>query len=116
MQVDKDFVVNSDGSVTSLTGAVSVKKTSEDQLEAEYNQLVYDMSHPERFTPDEMAAKSERHAELHKALGKDKFMTTKGGKMMDAAARMREKLREQLKQKQMAQNVADIAAQQKQNG
>lgn len=98
MQEDNNFVVNSDGSVTRLDGDTTIKKTHEDELEAEYNKLVYDMSHPERFTPAEIEAKAQRRAELHNALGKDKFLTEKGGKLMDAAARMREKLRAKMQQ------------------
>ena len=97
MRESKDFVVNSDGSVTGLNGVTAANKTHEYELDAEYSQLVYDMSHPERFTADEMAAKAARRTELHKTLGKDKLITENGGKMMDAAARMREKLRAQLR-------------------
>lgn len=99
-----DFVINSDGTVTRLN-YTPVEKTAEEKLESEYQQLVYDMSHPERFTADEMKQKSQRRAELHNVLGKDKFITKKDGKIMDAAARMREKLRTQILQnKQSKQN------------
>lgn len=112
----KDFVINSDGSVT-RKNYTPVEQTAEDKLEAEYNQLVYDMSHPERFSADEMAQKSQRRAELHSILGKDKFITVKNGKFMDAAARMREKLRAQLLQNNQSKpSLSDIVQQSKQNG
>jgi len=118
MEEGKDFIINPDGSVTLSDWKEPVKskeQQAEDAQEAEYNQLVYDMSHPERFSAEEMAAKKERREELHKILGKDKFIQNKAGKLQDASARMREQLRAKLKQQQSGPSLADIAMQQKQN-
>lgn len=107
----KDFIINESGEIVSLNGDLAMTKTPEDKLEAEYNQLVYDMSHPERFTNAQMAGMAARRAELEKTLGKDKFITVnKEGKFMDAAARMRAKQREKI-----AQQNAIAAARAKEN-
>lgn len=118
MAENKNIVVNPDGSVTNKDykePELSPDQKREFELSAEYEDLVYDMSHPERFTADEMAEKAKRRAELHKILGKDKLITEKGGKMLDAAARMREQMRAKLKQ-QSGPSLSDVILQQKQNG
>ena len=101
MQEGKDFVVNPDGSVTILNDQITIKKTHEDELEAEYNDLVYNMSHPERFSDQEMADMAARRAELHKKLNKDKYINA----MADMKAKARAKLEQQ----------AAVANQKKQN-
>ena len=109
MQVDKDFVVNSDGSVTSLTGESGKKNIENEDLYSERGRLVYESSHPERFSPTEIEQKKTRIAELDKILGRQ-TNALKAGKEL-----LLKKLAAQQNQKS-APSVADIISQQKQNG
>lgn len=43
------------------------KEATEDLLYKEYNKLVYDLSHPERFSPEEYKQKQKRRAEIEQA-------------------------------------------------
>ena len=91
MQEGKDFVVNPDGSVTRLHGN-TVSKTpqqvAQDKLAKERSDLEYEIfSHPERWTPDELARKKERFAQLNEILGIDVK------KSANALASARERLR-----------------------
>ena len=68
---EKNFTINEYGEIVSLNGqSLAPEDTPERKLEAEYSQLEYEIfSHPDRFTPDELAAKKARYAELEKQLG-----------------------------------------------
>ena len=58
-QIDEDGVIHRD------TDNITVfRKSTEDLLYEEYNKLVYDLSHPERFSPEEYKQKQERRAEI----------------------------------------------------
>ncbi|MBQ1927893.1 MAG: hypothetical protein II179_02390 [Alphaproteobacteria bacterium] len=57
--VDEEGVIHRDG-VT----VPAFKKATEDLLYEEYNKLVYDLSHPERFSPEEYKSKQKRRAEI----------------------------------------------------
>lgn len=109
MQVYKDFVVNDDGSVTSLTGESGKKNIENEDLYSERSRLVYESSHPERFSPTEIEQKKARIAELDKILGRE-TNSLKAGKEL-----LLKKLAAQQNQ-QSGPSAADIAAQQKQNG
>lgn len=57
-QIDEDGVIHRDNN------AHVIRKATEDLLCEEYNKLVYDLSHPERFSPEEYKQKQERRAEI----------------------------------------------------
>ena len=58
-QIDENGVIHRDDDNVPV-----FKKATEDLLYEEYNKLVYDLSHPERFSPEEYKQKQERHAEI----------------------------------------------------
>ena len=58
-RIDENGVVHREGN-----NAPVFKKATEDLLYEEYNKLVYDLSHPERFSPEEYKQKQERRAEI----------------------------------------------------
>ena len=58
-QIDENGVVHRDGN-----SAPVFEKATEDLLYEEYNKLVYDLSHPERFSPAEYKQKQERRTEI----------------------------------------------------
>lgn len=61
-QIDEDGVIQRD------TDNIAVfRKSTEDLLYEEYNKLVYDLSHPERFSPEEYKQKQERRAEIEQS-------------------------------------------------
>ena len=61
-QIDEDGVIHRD------TDNITVfRKSTEDLLCEEYNKLVYDLSHPERFSPEEYKQKQERRAEIEQS-------------------------------------------------
>ncbi|MBQ6736666.1 MAG: hypothetical protein IJQ90_04255 [Alphaproteobacteria bacterium] len=61
-QIDEDGVIHRD------TDNITVfRKSTEDLLYEEYNKLVYDLSHPERFSPEEYKQKQERRAEIEQS-------------------------------------------------
>lgn len=61
-QIDEDGVIHRD------TDNITVfRKATEDLLYEEYNKLVYDLSHPERFSPEEYKQKQERRAEIEQS-------------------------------------------------
>ena len=63
-ELGKDYIINEYGEV------VSGDEDKSDKLSDEYHQLDYEIfSHPDRFTPDELAAKKARYEELAKILG-----------------------------------------------
>ena len=101
MQKGKDFIINEFGEIVSLNGqSIVPEDTPERKLQAEYSQLEYEIfSHPDRFTPDELAAKKARYAELEKQLGITKKVDAlKAGKEM-------------LKKRMVAMNVAQMQKQ-----
>ena len=62
---DKDFYIDEDGVIhRNADGGPVFEKATEDLLYKEYNELVYDLSHPERFSPDEYKQKQKRRAEI----------------------------------------------------
>ena len=67
----KDFIINESGEIVMLNGkSMASEDSAEHKLQAERSQLEYEIfSHPDRFTPDELAAKKARYAELEKQLG-----------------------------------------------
>ena len=61
-QIDEDGVIHRD------TDNITVfRKSTEDLLYEENNKLVYDLSHPERFSPEEYKQKQERRAEIEQS-------------------------------------------------
>jgi len=61
----KDFYIDEDGVIhRNADGAPVFEKATEDLLYKEYNKLVYDLSHPERFSPNEYKQKQKRRAEI----------------------------------------------------
>ena len=60
--IDEDGVIHRGGNDASV-----FKKATEDLLYEEYNKLVYDLSHPERFSPEEYKQKQERRAEIEQS-------------------------------------------------
>ena len=58
-RIDENGVVHREGN-----SAPVFKNATEDLLYEEYNKLVYDLSHPERFSPEEYKQKQERRAEI----------------------------------------------------
>lgn len=109
MEEGKDFVVNADASVTYLNGKSGKTNIENEDLYSERGRLVYEVSHPERFSPQEIAIKKERIAELDKILGKN-VDALKAGKALLLKKMAMEK------KEQVAPNIADILAQAKQNG
>lgn len=62
-----DFKVNEFGEIV-RNGVVSVgKKTSEEEIYEEYQKLVYDLSHPERFSIEEYEQKKKRRIEIEQS-------------------------------------------------
>ena len=59
---DKLYVIDEDGVIH--RNVPPFKKATEDLLYEEYNKLVYDLSHPERFSPEEYESKQKRRAEI----------------------------------------------------
>ena len=84
MKQGKDFIINEFGEVVSLNGnSLAPKETPERKLQSERSQLEYEIfSHPERMTPDELAAKKARFEELNNILGIKKIDTLAAGKDM----------------------------------
>lgn len=109
MQADKDFVVNPDGSVTSLVGETAKVNIENEDLYSERSRLVYESSHPERFSADEIEQKKAQIAQLDKILGRQ-TNALKAGKEM-----LLKKLAAQQNQQQSGLNLSDIISQQKQN-
>ncbi len=112
MEVGKDFIINSDGSVTLLTPEKAPTKEQEEEkiLSKERSDLEEEIfSHPERSTPEELAQKKQRFEELTKILGMD------SKKSANAFAEAKARLRAMVAQQQSGPNIADIVAQQKQN-
>ena len=63
--MSEKFTIDEDGVIHRATGSGAVfKKATEDLLYEEYNRLVYDLSHPERFSSDEYEQKKKRRAEI----------------------------------------------------
>ncbi len=60
--IDEDGVIHRDGN-----SAPVFKNATEDLLYEEYNKLVYDLSHPERFSPEEYKQKQKRRAEIEQS-------------------------------------------------
>lgn len=59
------YTIDEDGVIHRSDDNISVfKKTTEDLLYEEYNKLVYDLSHPERFSPEEYKQKQQRRTEI----------------------------------------------------
>ncbi len=105
----KDFIVNADGSVTSLNGASGKVNIENEDLYSERENLVYDVGHPERFSPEEIAKKQERIAELDNVLGRKTNALKAGRALLLKKMAMRQNA-------QSGPSIADIAVRQKQNG
>lgn len=58
------YTIDEDGVIHRDNNAHIIRKATEDLLCEEYNKLVYDLSHPERFSPEEYKRKQERRAEI----------------------------------------------------
>ena len=61
-QIDENGVIHRDSN-----SAPVFKRATEDLLYEEYNKLVYDLSHPERFSPEEYKQKQKRRAEIEQS-------------------------------------------------
>jgi len=65
---NKSYFIDEDGVIHRNDSDVpAFKKATEDLLYEEYNKLVYDLSHPERFSPEEYKSKQNRRAEIEQA-------------------------------------------------
>ena len=63
--MSEKFRIDEDGVIHRDDDAVRVfKKSTKDLLYEEYNKLVYDLSHPERFSVEEYEQKKKRRAEI----------------------------------------------------
>lgn len=110
MHTDAKFVVNADGSVTRMDGTAAKVNIENEDLYSERSRLVYESSHPERFSPAEIAQKRTRIDELNKILGAPTD-TLKAGKEM-----LLKKLAAQQSGQQPGPDVSDVISQAKQNG
>ena len=61
------YTIDEDGVIHRDNNAHIIRKATEDLLCEEYNKLVYDLSHPERFSPEEYKQKQKRRTEIEQS-------------------------------------------------
>ena len=105
-----DFKINEFGEII-RDGAIPVReKTSEEEIYEEYTKLVYDLSHPERFSTEEYEQKKKRRAEIEQSgtdIGDNKAVAFEIAKI---------KSQNKTKQNDNSALLAGIARFKKQNG
>ncbi len=62
-----DFKVNEFGEIVRNGVNPVLKKAPEEEIYAEYHKLVYDLSHPERFSVEEYEQKKKRRLEIEQS-------------------------------------------------
>ena len=65
--MSEKFIIDEDGTIHRNVAVPAFKKATEDLLYEEYNRLVYDLSHPERFSQEEYELKKKRRKEIEQS-------------------------------------------------